>query len=114
MSDITKCRGWGCPERWRCYRYTAVPDEYRQSWFMQVPFTGKGCDQYWPLDKEVYNEKENKEEAAQEGLHGESGSDLKERSTAGDDPDEGTEERGVHEDIPVPDMQEVPSDEPEV
>ena len=31
MADITMCVGTGCPLRETCYRYTAEPNEYRQS-----------------------------------------------------------------------------------
>jgi hypothetical protein len=40
MPDIIMCSGEGCPEKVRenCYRYRAVPNPYRQSYFMEVPF----------------------------------------------------------------------------
>ena len=45
MADITKCKGFGCPVRGDCYRYTA-PTSDRQSWFEVVPLGDdeKGCD----------------------------------------------------------------------
>ena len=50
MSDITKCKGTGCPVKDNCYRYIAV-DGYRQSWFTNTPGEineGKfSCDMYW-------------------------------------------------------------------
>lgn len=32
MPDITMCISRECPERKNCYRSTAKPDEYGQSW----------------------------------------------------------------------------------
>lgn len=45
MVDITKCKGFGCPVRGDCFRYTA-PTSDRQSWFAVVPLGDdeKGCD----------------------------------------------------------------------
>ncbi len=37
MPDITMCVGTGCPLREECYRYTAEPNPYRQSF---ADFTG--------------------------------------------------------------------------
>ena len=41
MADITKCKGFFCPKKDACYRYTA-PKSERQSWFMKVPYTYEG------------------------------------------------------------------------
>lgn len=45
------CRGTNCPVRERCYRFTAPPNEYWQSFFTEVPIRiedGKlKCDHYW-------------------------------------------------------------------
>lgn len=38
MADITMCVGTGCPLRDKCYRYTATPNEHRQSF---ADFTSK-------------------------------------------------------------------------
>ncbi len=32
MSDITKCPGTICLQKESCYRFKAIPHEYRQSW----------------------------------------------------------------------------------
>ena len=32
MPDISMCRDKHCPIREGCYRYTAIPSEYRQSY----------------------------------------------------------------------------------
>lgn len=38
MPDITMCEGTGCPMCDECYRYTAKPNEYRQSYFDITPY----------------------------------------------------------------------------
>jgi hypothetical protein len=49
--DIRMCRGTNCPVREKCYRFTAPPSEYWQSFFSEVPIRiedGKlKCDYYW-------------------------------------------------------------------
>jgi hypothetical protein len=47
MPDISMCMGTGCPNKEKCYRFTATPNEYRQSYFMEVPFEDGKCDYYW-------------------------------------------------------------------
>ena len=47
MADITKCKGTGCPAKELCYRYTAKPNEYRQSYFVEVPYKDDECDHFW-------------------------------------------------------------------
>lgn len=46
MADITMCTGGGCEARETCYRFTAKPNEYRQSYFMEVPIKKNGCEYY--------------------------------------------------------------------
>lgn len=38
-----------CPKRASCYRFTAVPSEYRQSYFAKLPYDEEkqSCDHYW-------------------------------------------------------------------
>lgn len=52
MPDITMCKGEGCTIKEECYRYTAKPSEYLQSYFVESPcrkkMGGTACDQYWP------------------------------------------------------------------
>ena len=50
MSDITQCEGGDCPLKETCYRFRAVPNEYRQSYFMEPPFKDDKCDFYWKID----------------------------------------------------------------
>ena len=46
MPDITMCNGVGCEAKHTCYRYTAKPNEYRQSYFLETPKDGDVCAQY--------------------------------------------------------------------
>ena len=57
MADITVCKGDGCRARNHCYRFTASPSDYRQSWFVQTPGSNKKCDYYYEMevDKMFYN-----------------------------------------------------------
>ena len=48
MADITKCKGTNCPLKETCYRFTAIANEYRQSYFAEVPLKEDNtCDDYW-------------------------------------------------------------------
>lgn len=44
MPDITMCKGEGCSRKLDCYRYTADPDLYWQSWF--VYSGGDDCNNF--------------------------------------------------------------------
>ena len=67
MPDITMCKGDGCPVKETCYRYTAKPNEYRQSYFVEVPYKDDVCDHFWGENqeqiwnslKDIVNEKSN-------------------------------------------------------
>ena len=52
MPDITMCEGQGCELRSTCYRYTAEPSKYRQSYFIKPPIKDGECDEYWEDPKE--------------------------------------------------------------
>jgi hypothetical protein len=53
MPDISMCKGTNCPLRDNCYRYTATPSEFRQSWFTTPPVKSDNtCAWYWK-DKEI-------------------------------------------------------------
>ena len=59
MDDITKCTGEGCPLRYDCHRYTAKDNEFRQSYFVEIPFDKKlnTCEYIWNDNSEwLYNE----------------------------------------------------------
>jgi len=45
--DICMCLGTNCPYKESCYRFTAKPSEYMQSYFMNPPIKDGKCDMYW-------------------------------------------------------------------
>ena len=49
MPDIAKCEGTGCSLRETCYRFTATPSEFRQSYFLNVPYNEEtnSCEYEW-------------------------------------------------------------------
>lgn len=60
MPDIAMCAGVKfrseCPLRENCYRFRAIPTEYRQAYFTEAPFEiqdslSVSCDYYIPLQK---------------------------------------------------------------
>lgn len=56
MPDITMCSGEGCPAKDLCYRYTAKPNQYRQSYFIDPPYKDDECDHFWGENREqVWN-----------------------------------------------------------
>jgi len=55
MCDISMCEGNECPLKQRCYRFTAIPNEYRQSYFIEPPYIDDECDYFWDIDN---NEKQ--------------------------------------------------------
>lgn len=58
MADITKCNGTGCDMKDRCYRYTAKSNEYRQSYFIDVPLKeDKTCDEFWDNGRKNHGNK---------------------------------------------------------
>lgn len=42
------CHGEGCALASQCYRFTAKPDEYLQSWFETSPVSGETCVEFIP------------------------------------------------------------------
>jgi len=55
MPDVTMCDGlihgpgralFRCPFRDRCYRFTAEPDPFWQSYFAHAPFVDEGCEYF--------------------------------------------------------------------
>jgi hypothetical protein len=46
MADITMCTGEECVTKFTCYRFTAKPNEHRQSYFTEVPDINGGCEYY--------------------------------------------------------------------
>ena len=39
MADITMCLGQMCAKKETCYRFTATPNEHRQSYFVAPPIS---------------------------------------------------------------------------
>jgi hypothetical protein len=50
-SDITMCTGGECPFKTMCHRYTIIPNELRQSYFVEPPFiivkSKPSCTFFW-------------------------------------------------------------------
>lgn len=51
--DITMCKGTGCPAKESCYRFTAKPSEFMQSYFVESPYKDGKCDYYWGENAEA-------------------------------------------------------------
>ena len=52
MPDITMCDGGKCPKKDGCYRHTAKPCDWRQSYFEKPPWDEDGeCIYYWPITR---------------------------------------------------------------
>lgn len=62
MPDITMCEGVFCPHKESCYRYTATPSEFMQSYFINTPIDEDGkCDYYWGENGEAVWKSRNTE-----------------------------------------------------
>jgi hypothetical protein len=60
-SDITKCSGDGCPWKLKCHRFLAPANQFRQSFFSEIP--GKpveelfSCSMFWGIEQDrIYNQ----------------------------------------------------------
>jgi len=52
VPDISMCANRTCSQSSQCYRFRAVPNEYRQSYFMGSPANADGtCNHFWPLEE---------------------------------------------------------------
>ena len=51
MPDICMCEGTGCPLKEKCYRYTATPFEYAQTYFSVVPYKDGECEHFYEIVK---------------------------------------------------------------
>ena len=49
MPDITMCDDNACPDKLKCYRYTAKPNEEWQAYFADSPRKDNICEFYWPV-----------------------------------------------------------------
>ena len=62
MPDITMCPGINtktgavCPKRKYCYRYTAIPVPFWQSYFTEAYFKGSECSHFMDNGVEVDND----------------------------------------------------------
>ena len=54
MADITMCEGKKCPTKHQCYRHTAFPNEYRQSYFVEPPYQMDGCLYFMRMEEHDY------------------------------------------------------------
>lgn len=54
MVDICMCMDKQCPSRVLCYRYTAEPSKYGQSYFGKSPRKKDAmrCDEFWEDSRE--------------------------------------------------------------
>ena len=51
------CPGTDCPQKEKCYRYTAKPCEYWQSYFIDSPIKDGKCEMYWGENAEsIWNQ----------------------------------------------------------
>jgi len=52
MADISKCNDIHCPSKRICYRFTATPSEFRQSWIQtNRQADAYNCNLFYPNDK---------------------------------------------------------------
>ena len=63
MPDITMCKGTDCPLKTFCYRYTAQPSPFRQSYFTDSPFEMDSCKYF------VADNQDSKKEKKQDGSY---------------------------------------------
>jgi hypothetical protein len=63
MPDITMCDGKGCQQAETCYRHRAVPNEFRQSFFVTAPVEKGVCTHYSHVEADGYSLREFKQEA---------------------------------------------------
>ena len=61
MADITMCNGTNCPKKEECYRFTVQANEYRQSYFCEVPFkiveNKFTCEMFWgDANERIFNQ----------------------------------------------------------
>jgi hypothetical protein len=49
MADITMCSGLNCPLKEKCYRFTAIENQFRQSYFQHPPYdvSRENCSLFW-------------------------------------------------------------------
>jgi len=52
MSDISMCENQSCLRKEGCYRFTATPSRYRQSYGYFQPDADGDCEGYWDNEKQ--------------------------------------------------------------
>jgi hypothetical protein len=54
MADIEMCKGTDCPLKETCYRFTAKPNEFMQSYSTAVPYNKETntCTEYWNTNEQ--------------------------------------------------------------
>lgn len=53
MPDISMCRNFLCPSKDKCYRFRAVPSEFRQSYAgFKLEEKEDKCSHFWEITKE--------------------------------------------------------------
>ena len=53
MPDISMCNGQDCPIKEYCYRYTAEPSEFWQTWGMFEFNKETGCNYFMANEKDI-------------------------------------------------------------
>ena len=61
MPDITICKGDNCPIKETCYRFTATPSKWGQSYFVEAPIKeDKTCDYFMEIWRKSKQEDDGK------------------------------------------------------
>lgn len=68
MVDISMCTNQDCPSKDTCYRFTASPNVWRQSYMEFKPEVDSNQCKYYSLDNRTNEEKELDEKHYQEDL----------------------------------------------
>jgi len=57
MADITMCRNKSCKLKYQCYRFMAIENKFRQSYFLDNPkiVDGKCSEQILIVDDKINN-----------------------------------------------------------
>jgi len=51
MLDYCMCKGTGCTQRNKCYRFRMKPMPVRQSYLANVPGSGDECEYFSPIEE---------------------------------------------------------------
>ena len=62
MPDISICKNYFCPLNKSCYRFTATPSEFKQTYGMfEYDETNKSCEYYWKTEYDTDTKKDKEE-----------------------------------------------------